>query len=269
MLTSLQNPLVKQTRRLHRAKGRREAGQFLLEGTHLLQEACAVGYPLDVVCCTEVWRDRYPELWGRVGAIAERVELVSPEVLAALATTVTPDGVIALVPRDPVCFGLDSGPETLGPFRMGLLLETVQDPGNLGTIIRAAAATGVDRLWVSADSVDLDHPKVLRATAGQWFRVPCGVCGDALALVERAQAMGATVLATGLEAERSYWEADLRGPVLLLLGNEGAGLSPALMAAADGAVRIPLAPGVESLNVAIAAALLLYEGVRQRQTSQG
>ncbi|MCG9885450.1 MAG: RNA methyltransferase [Cyanobacteria bacterium] len=277
MLTSLQNPLVKQIRRLHRAKGRREAGQFLLEGTHLLQEACAVGQPLDVVCCTEGWCDREPELWGRLGAIAARLELVSPEVLAAMATTVTPDGVIALAPRDPVRFGLGDAetdpaePAALEPFRVGLLLETVQDPGNLGTIIRAAAATGVDRLWVSADSVDLDHPKVLRATAGQWFRVPCGVCSDSLALVDQAKAAGVTVLATtSLEVAgaMSYWEADLRGPVLLLLGNEGAGLSPALMAAADGRVSIPLASGVESLNVAIAAALLLYEGVRQRQTTQ-
>jgi TrmH family RNA methyltransferase len=269
MLTSLQNPLVKQIRRLHRAKGRREAGQFLLEGTHLLQEAIAVGQPLDVVCCTEVWCDREPELWGRLDAIAGRIELVSPEVLAAMATTVTPDGVIALAPRDPVRFGLENADrDGLEPFRVGLLLETVQDPGNLGTIIRAAAATGVDRLWVSADSVDLDHPKVLRASAGQWFRVPCGVCGDSLALVRQAKAAGVTVLATTMEGAVSYWEADLRGPVLLLLGNEGAGLSPALMGAADGRVAIPLAPGVESLNVAIAAALLLYEGVRQRQMSK-
>ena len=260
MLTSVRNPLVKQIKLLHRAKGRRESGQFLLEGTHLIQEAGAVDYPLDVLCCTAAWRDRYPSVFAIAAERAERVEEVTPEVLAAMATTVTPDGAIAAAPRE----YRDRVMDPSQPFRCGILLETVQDPGNLGTIVRAAAAAGADRLWTSADCVDLDHPKVLRATAGQWFRLPCGVCADPIAAVAQAQGAGVTVVAATVDpGAASYWDVPLAGPVLLVLGNEGAGRSAELAAAADVQVRIPLAPGVESLNVAIASALLLYEVARQ------
>lgn len=259
MLTSLQNPLVKQLRKLHQAKGRREQGQFLLEGTHLLQEALAVGYPLAVVCCTENWRSRYSNLFAAVGQRAERLELVSEAVLAAIATTVNPDGVIATVPR--VAPGQPNAPRQLS---LGLALETVQDPGNLGTMIRTAAAAGVEGLWLSADSVDLDHPKVLRATAGQWFRLPMGVTDNLTEVVQQCRAAGGQIVSTLPSATQTYWEIDFTRPTLILLGNEGAGLSPGLAALADSAVRIPLAAGVESLNVAIAAALLVYEARRQR-----
>ncbi|MFQ3626110.1 MAG: RNA methyltransferase [Cyanobacteriota bacterium] len=259
MLTSLQNPLVKQLRKLHQAKGRREQQQFLLEGTHLLQEALAVGYPLGVVCCTENWRSRYPDLFAASHQQAERLELASETVLGAIATTVNPDGVIATAPRG--ALGL---PDEPGQLSLGLALETVQDPGNLGTMIRTAAAAGVEGLWLSADSVDLDHPKVLRATAGQWFRLPMGVTDDLAGVVQRFRAAGGQVVATLPSATQTYWEIDFTRPTLILLGNEGAGLSPGLAALADCAVSIPLAAGVESLNVAIAAALLVYEARRQR-----
>ena len=144
-----------------------------------------------------------------------------------------------------------------------LALETIQDPGNLGTMIRTAAAAGAAGLWVSSDSVDLDHPKVLRASAGQWFRLPMAVSSDLKALAKDCQKQGMQVVATVPNANLTYWEFDLRQPSLILLGNEGAGLSADLVALADRQVKIPLSPGVESLNVAITAALILYEAQRQ------
>ncbi len=257
MLTSLQNPLVKQIRKLHQAKERKEQQMFLLEGTHLLTEACAVDYPLRTVCFTPAWQERYPELWQEASKRCERMELVSAEVLKALATTVQPDGVVAIAPR---C--LTQTPPLSGPGVL-LALETIQDPGNLGTTIRTAAAASAAGLWVSEDSVDLDHPKVLRASAGQWFRLPMAVSSDLASLVPDSQAGGMQVVATVPNANLTYWELDLRLPTLILLGNEGAGLSPDLVALADKQVKIPLSPGVESLNVAIAAALILYEAQRQ------
>lgn len=259
MITSLQNPLVKLIRKLHRGKERRSQQCFLLEGTHLLQEACAVQYPLTTLCYTEAWQTRYPALWEAAVAQAERVEVVSPEILAKMATTVSPDGVLAIAPQR-----LSQPPDQEMP-NLGLVLETVQDPGNLGGMIRTAAAAGASGLWLSTDSVDLDHPKVLRASAGQWFRLPMQVCEDLTASVKQAQAAGVQVVATRPDADLVYWDADLRPPTLLLLGNEGAGLSDTLSAIADVQVKIPLQPGVESLNVAIAAALILYEAQRQRQ----
>lgn len=257
MLTSLQNPLVKQIRKLHQAKHRRSQQRFLLEGTHLLQEALAAAWPLETVCYTPSWEQRYPDLLQQVHAQATRIERVTPEVLQAIATTVQPDGVVVTA--------LSRQPQSLTCQNLGLVLETLQDPGNLGTIIRTAAAAGAEGLLLSADSADLENPKVLRASAGQWFRLPTAVCPDLVGQVKDYQQRGFQVVATLPTATQTYWNLNFKGPTLILLGNEGAGLSPPLAALADQQVQIPLAAGVESLNVAIAAALLLYEVQRQRQ----
>ncbi|AFY34434.1 RNA methyltransferase [Calothrix sp. PCC 7507] len=256
MLTSLQNPLVKQIRKLHSTKERQKQGLFLLEGTHLLTEACAVNYPLEAVCCTPQWQADHPLLWQEACSRSDRLEIVSQEVLAAIATTVQPDGVVATAKRGNI--------QTQVPLTgLVLALETIQDPGNLGTIIRTAAAAGASGLWMSGDSVDLDNPKVLRASAGQWFRLATAVSEDLKATVKHCQQQGMQIVATLPSATSTYWEIDWRKPSLILLGNEGAGLSADLAAMADQHVKIPLSPGVESLNVAIAAALMLYEAQRQ------
>ncbi len=259
MLTSLQNSLVKQIRKLHSAKERREQDMFLLEGTHLLEEACAVNYPLVTVCCTPEWHLLHEELWQQACLRAERAEIVSVEVVKAIATTVQPDGVVATAKR--------SSSHQVPFTGLALALSTVQDPGNLGTIIRTAAATDASGLWLSADSVDLDNPKVLRASAGQWFRLPMAVSPDLTVTVRECQQARMQVIATLPSAKLTYWEVDWRCPSLILLGNEGAGLSAELVALADLQVRIPLSSRVESLNVAIAAALMLYEAQRQRFNS--
>ncbi len=257
MLTSLQNPLVKQMRKLHRAKERREQQVFLVEGTHLVEAACAANRSLITACCTPEWSRQHPDLWQQIEYRAKRIEFVSSEVLRAIATTVEPDGIVATLERS----------STPAPTftSLGIVLETIQDPGNLGTIIRTAAAAGTEGILLSHDSVDLDHPKVLRASAGQWFQLPMAASEHLPQDIRQYQQQGMQVIATLPTAALTYWEVDFRQPTLLLLGNEGAGLSPALESLADAAVRIPLASGVESLNVAIAAALILYEAKRQRE----
>lgn len=263
MLTSTQNPLVKEIKKLHQAKGRREQQLFLLEGTHLLEEACAVDYPLATVCCTEHWQLRHQQLWQDAVQRCQRAEIVSEEVLKAIATTVQPDGVVATATRR-FSDNLINTPDKPLLTSVGLALETIQDPGNLGTMIRTAAAAGAERLWLSGDSVDLDNPKVLRSSAGQWFRLPVSANANLSTVVTQCQAQQIQVVATVPDATLSYWDIDLRRPTLLLLGNEAAGLSADLVALADKKVQIPLKPGVESLNVAIAAALMLYEAQRQQ-----
>ncbi|GAC1469527.1 MAG: RNA methyltransferase [Chamaesiphon sp.] len=256
ILTSLQNPLVKQIRKLHSSKERHEQKLFLLEGTHLLEEACAVNFPLVTVCCTPEWQKRHWQLWQDASERSQRAELVSREVMKAIATTVQPDGVVATAPR--------SASGQIQMNSLGLVLETVQDPGNLGTIVRTAVAAGAEGLWLSADSCDLDNPKVLRASAGQWFRLPMAVSPDLKGVVQECQAAGMQVVATTPQAAIAYWDLNWQRPTLVLLGNEGAGLSADLVALCDVQVKIPLNSAVESLNVAIAAALLLYEAKRQR-----
>jgi RNA methyltransferase, TrmH family len=261
MLTSLQNPTVKQLRKLQQPKERRAQGVLLLEGTNLIEAACAANYPLSMVCYTEAWQQRYPQLYHQALAQAEQVELVSPDVLKSIASTVTPDGVVATAPRRNAWQEAASQPGAA--LSLGILLETLQDPGNLGTIIRTAAAAGSDGLWLSDDSVSLENPKVLRASVGQWFRLPMAT-GD---LIEKAQQLaqqGVQVVATATTAEQDYWDLDLVKPTVFMMGNEGAGLSTQLMSCASVAVKIPVMPTVESLNVAVSTALLLYEARRQR-----
>lgn len=261
MLTSLQNQLIKQVRKLQKTKERHRQELFLLEGTHLLEEALNADWPLEAVCHTESWKQRYETLWQRLEEATVRLEAVSEEVMGALTTTVNPNGVVAIAPRQ--CRQASIPSNT--PFQLGLALETIQDPGNLGTIIRTAAAANLDGLWLSHDSVDLDHPKVLRASAGQWFRLPMVVSHHLADDVRTLKQSGVQVIATLPQASLTYWDLDLTCPTLVLAGNEGAGLSPELAKLADHHVNIPLAPAVESLNVAIATALILYEANRQRR----
>jgi RNA methyltransferase, TrmH family len=256
MLTSLQNSLVKQFRRLHASKYRRQERCFLIEGTHLLQEAVLARWPLAAVCYTERWLDRESELLDRVQVLVPCCELVSEDVLAAIATTVHPDGVAAIArssPHSPVSIQ-----------SLGLVLDTLQDPGNVGTILRTAAAAGVEGILLNAGSADLESPKVLRASAGAWFRVNAALSDDLLSTVEQYRRQGFQLVATTPKANLDYWAVDYTQPTLLMVGNEGAGLSEALIQVSTQEVCIPLSGGVESLNAAIATAVMLYEAKRQR-----
>jgi RNA methyltransferase, TrmH family len=264
VITSRQNPLVKGLRKLHQAKERSRQQLLLLEGTNLLEAAIARAYPLETVCFTDHWRSRHPSLWQSLQLLAARatgaattVVEVSDAVLAAIATTPSPDGIIATAPRQP-----PQAPSL--PCSLGVAIETLQDPGNLGTVLRTAAAAQVDGLWLSRDSVGYDHPKVLRASAGQWFRLPFAEVEDLGEPLRQAKAQGIQIVATLPRAEQLYWDYDWTRPSIILLGNEGAGLSAPMAALADGAIAIPLAAGVESLNAALSLGIILYEAQRQR-----
>jgi TrmH family RNA methyltransferase len=187
------------------------------------------------------------------------VALVSPEVLALLATTVSPDGVVATLAQ------ADFEARPLAPMQLGLVLERLQDPGNLGTILRTAVATEVGGLWLSQDSVDWQNPKVLRASAGACLQLIPQTVADLKKVLKSYQSQSFQVIATLPQATKTYWEIDFRQPTLLLFGNEGQGLSTELTTLTDEQVMIPQAQAVESLNVAVAVALLLYEAQRQKQ----
>lgn len=256
MLTSLQNPLIKEFCKLRQGKERRRQNVCLLEGTNLIAAAIAHGFSFATVLYTEAWADRYPDLVTQLRG--DRREFVTAEVMQKVATTVNPDGVVASITRDLM---QSPPPEVI---QLGVAIERLQDPGNLGTIIRTATATGVDGLFLSEDSVNPENPKVLRASVGAWFQTTPCVVEDLGAMVQTYQAQGTQVIATLPGAKKTYWDLDWQRPSLILLGNEGAGLSAELAALADEAVSIPMAQGIESLNAAIACALMLYEAQRQR-----
>lgn len=212
-----------------------------------------MGHPLVQVAATVVWCRTHGDLLGQLQRLTADIRVVSPDVLSSMCTTVSPDGVVAMAQRMVPSAGVDA-------VSLGVALERLQDPGNLGSVIRTAAAVGCDRIWTTHDSVDIDHPKVLRATAGQWFRLPM----QTLPALDSLATLDVQLVATVPTAPLDYWDLDLRQPTVFLMGNEGAGLSEQALDLATHRVKIPLADDVESLNVAIATAVLLYEAKRQR-----
>ena len=258
-ITSRRNPLVKGLRELHHPSGRLEQQRLLLEGTHLLQEALRLGRPPDLLLATAPWMARHTELLSSLPPATVCRE-ASAEVIEAAATTRHPDGVVGTLPW--TLPGQLLPPKAPG---FGLLLDNVQDPGNLGTLLRTALAAGVDQIWLG-EGADPWQPKVLRASSGASLVLPIGrfSSGALPGLLRQAKAAGTLLLATVVEGGAPYWRQDWQGPILLMLGNEGAGLGRELLAEADALLTIPLSSGVESLNVAVAAAPLLLERRRQQ-----
>lgn len=257
MLTSLQNPLIKEIRKLHKTQERHGQNLHLLEGTNLLKSAYKVNYPLVTLLATESWQKKNYPLWEALQKQAQRVETVTPDVMKNVVTTVNPDGVMATAYRH------SRQPQTPENLHLGLICDRIQDPGNLGTIIRTSVAMNVDFLWLSSDSVDLDNPKVMRSSVGEWFKIQAKIENDLVSLITKYQTQGYQIVATTLEGEKTHWQIDFSLPTILLLGNEAQGLSPQLASLATENVKIPLNNDVESLNVATATAFLLAEYQRQ------
>jgi TrmH family RNA methyltransferase len=266
LISSRRNPLVRQLRELHGGRGRREQALLLLEGTHLLQEVRRLGLVPHQLIATEAWRLAHPDLLAPAPHWPPW-QPVSAEVLAAIATTEHPDGVV-LTLAPPSAEGLEHTLLAVGAGdALLVVLDGLQDPGNLGTLLRTALAAGATAAWL-AEGADPFQPKVLRASAGAVLELPIwrGSRPELLARLERAAAAGLQLVATlpPSSGARPYWELDWCRPTALLLGNEGAGLAPELQARAHARVTIPHSATVESLNVAVAAAPLLLERLRQR-----
>ena len=257
-IASVQNPLVKEIRKLHQTKGRKEQGKLLLEGTHLIEVALEQNKQLGQVCFTADWQEKNPDLTDRLWSQSEQCVLVTAEVLGKMASTVSPDGVLATLAMDQFW---RSPPREL---KLGLVLEQLQDPGNLGTILRTAAASGVEGIWLSADCVDATSPKVLRSSAGSSLILPQQRVESLPTLLKNFQAQGIQLIATVPQAEQTLWEIDFQQPTVVVFGSEGQGLSQPVRDLITQQVSIPQDPQVESLNVAIAVAVMLYEAQRQK-----
>lgn len=256
LITSRRNPLVGRLRALHQPKGRREQGLLLLEGTHQVQELLRLGLQPEQLLATPAWIERHGAL---LADQALPLQPVGEEVMEAVATTDHPDGVVATLAREAL-------PVARGDGAFVLALDQLQDPGNLGTLLRTALAAGVDEVWLGGGADPL-QPKVLRASAGAALALPLLRLTDRsglLPLLQRAAAEGRQLAATLVDATaQPYWQLEWTRPTVLLLGNEGAGLHPQLAALATHRVTIPHSAAVESLNVAVAAAPLLLERWRQ------
>jgi TrmH family RNA methyltransferase len=254
LLSSAQNDTVKQLARLmqHGRECRRQ-GVMVLEGIHLSQSCLQAGWSLEQVfvhprasLCGEV-----RELLQALPDHARAYELDAGLFSRLSALNSAPE--ILAVCRRPTLLGAH-------PHASRLLLEDIRDPGNMGTILRSAAASGLTQVFLSPGCVDVYSAKVLRAGMGAHFALDLH---ENIELLAELQAFSGIKLVTSLEGDRSLYAQDLTPPVAFVFGNEGAGVSAALHDAADARVRIPMPGRAESLNVAMAATLCLFERVRQ------
>jgi TrmH family RNA methyltransferase len=237
---------------LEKRSARRKEGRFVVEGPHLVAEA---GDKLEcLVYCENLPEVQKLETKGVPGYKISRQQFED------LSGVEAPQGVLGVVKE----FGygyrdLLKGDKTLIVYCLG-----VQDPGNLGTIIRSADAFGASGVVVSKGTVDLYNPKVVRSTMGSLFHLPIVITEDDGATVKYLRERKVKLISTDAAGKKDLSEAKLKGPVAILLGNEGRGLPAEVSKLADETVRIPMAGRAESLNVGMAASVLLYEALRQR-----
>lgn len=259
MITSISNAQVKQVcAYVQKAKERRKDGIFVAEGAKMFEEA-----PEDwiyKVYATQDFCERHASEEIRQKLSRTGFEAVSEEVFAKMSDTKTPQGVLCLL-RCPT-YSL----EELLKHRNGVfvILEDLQDPGNLGTIIRTGEGAGIAGVIMTSNTVDIYNPKTIRATMGSIYRVPFTYVKDIADTIAGLQQNGIKVYAAHLEGRQYYDAFDYTTGSAFLIGNEGNGLKRETAELADVYVRIPMAGKVESLNAAIATTLFMYEASRQR-----
>ena len=259
-ITSRQNPLIKRAIQIRVGN---EPGFMFVEGARLVDEAIAAGASIESIIYTSAFAetDRGKLLFARVARMHFRGALVPEQIMHAICDTESPQGIVALAAQPRA--ELDD--VFTGDAPLVVVVDGLQDPGNLGAIIRAAEAGGAAGVVTTPGTVEPFSPKALRASMGSAFRLPVVRRAVVEAVVAAARENGCTVLAALTHGEVRYTDADWRRPTVVLIGNEGAGLSPDALALADETVAIPIASAVESLNAAMAATVLVFEAARQRR----
>jgi TrmH family RNA methyltransferase len=253
MLTSLKNPKIASAARLRKRTFREEERRFLVEGAQGVQ-AGLDAQALEAVFTADV---RHP-IAVRASQAHVPVHHVSDEVLHRLTSTVTPQGILATARF------VDVPPDHLSTEGCLVVLHEVRDPGNAGTVVRSADAAGASGVVFTASSVDVYNSKTVRASAGSVFHVPLVRGPDTVRVIEGLRAEGVRVLAMDAHGPESLYDADLESPVAFLFGNEAHGLAPDVAQAADATVRVPISGAAESLNLAAAATVCLFEWSRRR-----
>ncbi len=264
-ITSVTNPLIKMAASLKQKKYRNELGLFAIEGIRFAEEAAASGWETEYCLYTEeaASNDRVKKVLSALQKRNCRQQQVSQSVYERISDTEHPQGIMVIVKKK--SYDL---PELLVPGKVPffIVLDRIQDPGNVGTMIRTADAAGCSGVILTDGCADLFSGKVLRSSMGSIFHLPI------VNLVETKRAcsffaeQGISVAAACLDTPLLYWDVAMSGPLAIVFGNEGSGISQEWLAVADKKVRIPIYGNAESLNVASATAIFLYEAARQRRS---
>lgn len=267
MLENPRSPRIRAVAKLAKRASRSETGLFLLEGPQAVAEALAFRPELVVeLYATPTALERYPEVAKTAAEAEVDVQFVSEQVLAAMADTVTPQGFVAVARQFPTSVKdiFAASP------RLVAVLEEVRDPGNAGTIIRAADSAGADAVVLTGRSVDLYNPKVVRSTTGSLFHIPVAVGADLADVISRARSAALQVIAADVKGEdllAARQDGRLARPTAWVFGNEARGLGDEELGWMDGALTVPIYGRAESMNLATAASVCLYESAFAQRTS--
>lgn len=258
MITSNQNPKIKLVRALlGRARERREAGSFVVEGVRLVEEAVYGNWGFRFALFDETLNERGMLQVEGLKSRGLDVEEVSVSVMKSMSETETPQGILAVL--NDFQLPIPESPNFI------LIPDQIRDPGNLGTLLRSAAATGVQAVLAPPETTDAFAPKVLRSGMGAHFKLPIhSMSWDEIGQVIKLA--GLQVLAADMDGQ-SCWETDLRQPVALVIGSEAGGASESARGLASGKISIPMSAEVESLNAGVAGSVLMFEVVRQRRNA--
>lgn len=265
MITSKGNLRIKEIRLLKQAKHRHARKEYFIEGVRLVEEALNQPGQFNKIAHSPRL-EKIPRGVALLCAARRKIPdaewlYVNDEVMGSICDTQNHQGILAVLKMKEGSFE-----EICQREGIILLLAGLQDPGNLGAIIRAAEAGAVAGVILSKDAIDPYNPKVVRASMGSFFRLPFLPDQDMGDSLEKLRSRGCRILATAVHSGPSFWEVDFSKPTAVLFGQEGAGLPSHLLEGADGLLTIPMTPGVDSLNVAMAASLIIYEAMRQKKS---
>ena len=256
MITSAKNPRIQLVRSLlGRSRERKQGQAFIIEGVRLVEEAQASGWPFQFALYSDGLSSRGKQLVGLLTASGVEAEEVAGYLLASSTGTENPQGILAVLETHDLTI-----PEALD---FVLILDGIRDPGNLGSLLRTAAVSGVQAVFLLPGCADAFAPKVVRAGMGVHFRLPIlAMEWDAI----RSHLSGFKLVLAEMEAPLSCWQADFHEKTALVIGGEAEGASPTSRQVCTETIHIPMAPGSESLNAAVAGAILMFEVKRQRDS---
>lgn len=258
MITSSANGKVKQVMNLiKKAKARNESGLFVAEGLRIFKEI-----PREQIDSIFVSESFLKEEERKRLIDGMKYEVLTDEVFQVMSDTKTPQGILALVKQH--AYTLEDLTSVPGPAFL-MILENIQDPGNLGTIIRAGEGAGITGVLMNSTTADIYNPKVIRSTMGSVFRVPFAYTNDLTASILQLKKQGIKLYAAHLDGRNNYEKEDYTVDTGFLIGNEANGLSEDTARLADAYIKIPMMGRVESLNAAVAASVLMFETARQRR----
>jgi len=262
LVSSNSNKWVKYVKKLSRRRFRDREGKFVLEGVRAVEEGLKAGGAVEVVMfsASAGLTARCSQLLENVAKAGIKTLEVNENVMSELSNTETPQGVLAVVSRQEVTLHdmLRLSPSLL------VVVDSVQDPGNLGTIIRTSAGAGVCGIILMPGTVDLYNPKTLRSLMGNIFQIPIINAAERSEVLAQLEKVGLKFVIGEPRAPKTVFDVNLTVPVAVVIGSEAHGVQPDIMARSGYRVNIPMSQGVESLNVAVAAGILLYEVIRQR-----